>query len=98
MPASTKGIEWIVISVTQSLAFLDSTFGIVAGLRELSVAIKKTITVTHGTITKYSPWGGRLLSTYGGQIWRAILAPAVRCPFLRGSLNDSNFEFLALLR
>lgn len=62
----------------QSLAFLDSTFGIVAGLKELSVVIKNSITFTHSTITAKSPWGGRLLSKYGGVIWRAFLAPAVR--------------------
>ncbi|KAK9915715.1 hypothetical protein WJX75_003049 [Coccomyxa subellipsoidea] len=60
----------------QSLAFLDSTFGIVAGLKQLSVVIKNSITFTHSTITAKSPWGGRLLSKYGGVIWRAFLAPA----------------------
>ena len=60
--------------------FLDSTFGGVANLKRLSMVVKGVTGGTHKVVTWISPWGGRLLTGYGGAIWRAFLVPAVRPP------------------
>ncbi|CAL8469927.1 g9469 [Coccomyxa elongata] len=60
----------------QTLAFLDSTFGGVATIKRLSMVVKEVTGDTHKAVTQISPWGGRLLSEYGGAMWRSFLAPA----------------------
>ncbi|BDA43941.1 probable lipase at C-terminar half [Coccomyxa sp. Obi] len=60
----------------QTLAFLDSTFGGVANIKRLSMVVKEITGDTHKFVTQISPWGGRLLSEYGGALWRSLLAPA----------------------
>ena len=83
----------------QTLAFLESTFGGVANIKRLSMAVKSVTGGTHRAVTKISPWGGRLLSEYGGAMWRAFLAPAVRNPltYFQGVLIRSLKDFKSQL-
>jgi hypothetical protein len=41
------------------------------------MVIKSTVEGFHDTVTHYSPWGGTLLSYWGGKAYRATFAPVV---------------------
>ena len=77
---------------TQTLAFLESTFSGVKSLQELSRAVNSITGGTVRAVTRVSPWGGRLLSEYGGAVWRSALIPAVRPSLIMPFKGDKSYS------